>query len=201
MAKAGSWKGARSSTTVATSTAPARWPPAPLPQGCALNTSLIQPGRHAGPRRGGCRPAPAGTGPGRHRCGSAVPARVRRRLCRRHHGQKRLPLPGQGLQHLPGKGLLRSGPGPAHRHLHMLTRYLAKECAPEVRVNAISPGGMRPEPPAEGIVLNPQSRNPMQRTGYADDIVGAPLYLASGASSYVTGTVLFVDGGHTATVT
>ena len=85
--------------------------------------------------------------------------------------------------------------------LHMLTRYLAKECGPEVRVNAISPGGVRPEPPEGGIVRDPTLRMPLQRTGYADDFVGAALYLASGASSYVTGTVLYVDGGHTATVT
>jgi len=79
-----------------------------------------------------------------------------------------------------------------------LTRYLATHWAPRgVRVNALSPGG----------VLGGQDeqfrekfchRVPMGRMALSDDLCGPLLFLASRASSYVTGTELVVDGGFTA---
>ncbi|HFD80889.1 MAG TPA: SDR family oxidoreductase [Gammaproteobacteria bacterium] len=79
-----------------------------------------------------------------------------------------------------------------------LTRYLATHWAPHgVRVNALSPGG----------VLGGQdetfrrkfcARVPMGRMAESGDLAGPLLFLASGASSYVTGTELVVDGGFTA---
>ena len=77
----------------------------------------------------------------------------------------------------------------------MMTRCLAKELAPEVRVNAIAPGtitmpGDPPEWEADFVKLAP-----LHRSGRPEDIVGAVSYLAS--AKFVTGQVLVVDGGRT----
>jgi pteridine reductase len=75
----------------------------------------------------------------------------------------------------------------------MLTRCLAKELAPEIRVNAIAPGTitMPGDPPEwEGDFIR---LAPLHRSGRPDDIVSAVLYLAG--AKFVTGTVLVVDGG------
>ena len=77
----------------------------------------------------------------------------------------------------------------------MLTRCLAKELAPEVRVNAIAPGtitmpGDPPEWEADFVKLAP-----LHRSGRPEDIVGAVSYLAG--AKFVTGQVLVVDGGRT----
>lgn len=77
----------------------------------------------------------------------------------------------------------------------MLTRCLAKELAPEIRVNAIAPGtitmpGDPPEWESDFARLAP-----LHRSGRPDDIVSAVLYLAT--AKFVTGAVLVVDGGRT----
>ena len=80
-----------------------------------------------------------------------------------------------------------------------LTRDLAAQWAARgVRVNAIAPGsmagGMMQSLPPEK--LEPMIASiPMRRQGRPAELQGAVAYLASGASSYVTGTVLVVDGG------
>lgn len=82
-----------------------------------------------------------------------------------------------------------------------LTRVLAVEWAKHnVQVNAIGPAyveteltkGMRQ---SKTISENLLQRTPMGRFGKPEEVVGAALYLASDASSYVTGQTLFVDGG------
>lgn len=75
-----------------------------------------------------------------------------------------------------------------------LTRVQARALAPEVRVNAIAPGAVLPpaEWPRERLEAL-ASRAVLKRTGSADDVVQAVLYLAS--ASFVTGHVLPVDGG------
>ncbi|HEY2121516.1 MAG TPA: SDR family oxidoreductase [Candidatus Acidoferrum sp.] len=77
----------------------------------------------------------------------------------------------------------------------MMTRILAKELAPKVRVNAIAPGTitMPGDPPEweENFVR----LAPLQRTGRTEDIADAVMYFVG--AEFVTGQVLVVDGGRT----
>jgi len=78
--------------------------------------------------------------------------------------------------------------------LTQLTRWLATTISPEVRVNAISPGGVFREQP-EQFVKRYESRTPLGRMATKDDFRGAIAYLCSDMSKYVTGQNLEVDGG------
>lgn len=75
-----------------------------------------------------------------------------------------------------------------------LTRWLATTVAPDIRVNAISPGGVARGQP-EKFVGKYVARTPLQRMATEDDFRGAVAFLASDASAYVTGQVIRVDGG------
>jgi 7-alpha-hydroxysteroid dehydrogenase len=84
--------------------------------------------------------------------------------------------------------------------LNMMTRNLAAEVAPKVRVNAISVGGVATD--ALGVVLTNDAlraqferHTPMGRPGTVEDIAACALYLASPAGAWVTGKILQVDGG------
>jgi pteridine reductase len=80
--------------------------------------------------------------------------------------------------------------------LIMLTRALARELAPEVRVNAIAPGPVlwpeapMPEDQKDDILR----RTPLHRRGSPDDIARAVLFFAADAP-FITGQILAVDGG------
>ncbi|WP_433502902.1 SDR family NAD(P)-dependent oxidoreductase [Pseudonocardia halophobica] len=83
--------------------------------------------------------------------------------------------------------------------LHGMTMVLAQESAPDgIRVNAVAPGtfeaGMGTAISADRVAAQ-VARTPMRRRGRPEEIVPTMLYLASDASSYVTGTTLRVDGG------
>jgi len=72
----------------------------------------------------------------------------------------------------------------------------ARELAPKVRVNVISPGGFATDIAAAWKDDKQMTaRIPMQRFGEVHEIVSAALYLASDASSYTTGANIRVDGG------
>ena len=79
----------------------------------------------------------------------------------------------------------------------MLTRALALELAPRIRVNAISPGAILHPSTSESDtttwVDSMLERVPLSRTGNASDIAITALYLAT--NSYTTGQVIAVDGG------
>ena len=86
--------------------------------------------------------------------------------------------------------------------VHHLTRSLAAEWGPHgVRVNALAPGYIRTD---MSPVDEPQFRRhwiedaPMQRYGTVEELAPAVVFLASDASSFVTGSVLVADGGYTA---
>lgn len=84
-----------------------------------------------------------------------------------------------------------------------MTRCLALEWAPHVRVNAIAPGYLE-TPLVKGIMKNVdwyermRSLHAMKRFGQPEEVVGAAIFLASDASTFVTGAILSVDGGWTA---
>jgi 7-alpha-hydroxysteroid dehydrogenase len=83
--------------------------------------------------------------------------------------------------------------------LNQLTRVLACEFAPEVRVNGIIVGQIQTEGAAsvipEAMLKQAASNIPMQRLGAPEDIASCALYLASPAAAWVTGRVIAVDGG------
>jgi 7-alpha-hydroxysteroid dehydrogenase len=90
--------------------------------------------------------------------------------------------------------------GTAKGALSHLTRLMAADCAPRIRVNAIAVGSVATS--ALEIVLTDDAlRNemidgtPLKRLGEVEDIAIGALYLASDASSFVTGKVLEIDGG------
>ncbi|MDJ0904754.1 MAG: pteridine reductase [Woeseiaceae bacterium] len=86
--------------------------------------------------------------------------------------------------------------GPAKAGLAMLTRSLAKDLAPDVRVNGVSPGAIlwpendMPEDTRAAIL----KQVPLARPGDPADIAGAVLFLVRDAT-YVTGQVIAIDGG------
>jgi len=82
-----------------------------------------------------------------------------------------------------------------------MTKSFARECGPEgIRCNAILPGLIRTK--FAGALLADEKQlqhyigdNPLRRVGEPQDLAGAAVFLASDASSYVTGEFLVVDGG------
>lgn len=76
-----------------------------------------------------------------------------------------------------------------------LTRALAKDLAPEVRVNAIAPGPvLLPDDWSAEQIAQVERTTLLRRVGSPDDVAGAVLYLAQ--AGYVTGVILPVDGGY-----
>jgi pteridine reductase len=86
--------------------------------------------------------------------------------------------------------------GAAKAGLAMLTRSLAKDLAPDIRVNGVSPGAILwPEDNmSEATRKSILAQIPLNRSGTPDDIAGCVLYLVRDAS-YVSGQIIAVDGG------
>lgn len=83
--------------------------------------------------------------------------------------------------------------------INHMTANLAHDYGPEIRVNAVGPGAVRTD--ALASVLTPDiekamlTHTPLERLGEPDDIAGAVLYFAAPISRWVSGQVLFVNGG------
>jgi 7-alpha-hydroxysteroid dehydrogenase len=105
---------------------------------------------------------------------------------------------GSAMGRLRDRGFVAYGTAKAA--LAHLTRLLAADCAPRVRVNAIAVGSVATS--ALEVVLTDErlrhemvAQTPLRRLGEVEDIAIGVLYLASDASSFVTGKVFEIDGG------
>lgn len=86
--------------------------------------------------------------------------------------------------------------------LGQMTRVMASDLAPRVRVNAVLPGAIETEAlrwwldqKASGARATMIANTPMRRNGTPDDVAAAVLYLSSPAAAWVTGKLIEVDGG------
>ncbi|MCB2215734.1 MAG: SDR family oxidoreductase [Desulfobulbaceae bacterium] len=109
---------------------------------------------------------------------------------------------------LRGRGSYAAAKAGVTNFTQWLACHVAKDFNPKIRVNCIAPGFF-PGPHNLGVMTNEDgslawrgreivNMTPMGRLGNSEDIVGALLWYVSDASSYITGTMLPVDGGFTA---
>ena len=90
--------------------------------------------------------------------------------------------------------------GTAKAGLSFMTRQLATELAPKIRINAIEVGGVETDALAsvltdDSIRAQMEQNTPMGRVGQPADVAACVVYLTSPASSWITGKVFEVDGG------
>jgi len=78
--------------------------------------------------------------------------------------------------------------------LHMLTRVMAKSLAPEIAVNCVAPGMLSYDEKDPALNKKFAQMTPMGRNGKAEDVVSPVMYLAT-APHFITGQIIFVDGG------
>ncbi len=98
----------------------------------------------------------------------------------------------------PGRGRDNFSYSASKAAVHMLTQNLAGELAPRILVNAIAPGLFQSRMTKELLRAGPDvvgSYLPLGRIGRPDDMAGIAVFLASRASTYITGAVIPVDGG------
>ena len=89
--------------------------------------------------------------------------------------------------------------GAAKAALNQMTRNLAQDFAPHVRINAVEPGSILTDALAPHLTPERRAamveRTPLGRLGEVEDVAAAVLFLASPASAWITGKILAVDGG------
>src|SRR5467141_1517186 len=116
--------------------------------------------------------------------------------------------PGAAIVNISSSSALVGGGGGGHyaaskAGIDGLTRHLARELVPDVRVNSIQPRTLETElfqaryahAPLEQEKL--LSQIPLRRLGQPEDIADAVAFLASDWASYITGQILLIDGGRT----
>jgi NAD(P)-dependent dehydrogenase (short-subunit alcohol dehydrogenase family) len=97
----------------------------------------------------------------------------------------------------PGRGRDNFSYSASKAAVHMPTQHLAGELAPRILVNAIAPGLFESRMTKELLAYGSEAVGaglPLGRIGQPDDIAGIAVFLASRASSYITGAVIPVDG-------
>ncbi|MDA0370353.1 MAG: SDR family oxidoreductase [Actinomycetota bacterium] len=113
-------------------------------------------------------------------------------------GASSVVMVSSAIGHVVGRGYVAYGSAKAA--LDHAVHLMAADLNPKIRVNAVAPGAILTEA-LEVVAADPalkktiEDATPLRRLGEPDDIAAAVLYLASHASSYVTGQVLPVDGG------
>lgn len=89
--------------------------------------------------------------------------------------------------------------GTAKAALNQMTRNLAQDFAPHLRINAVEPGSILTDALLPHLTPERRAgmteRTPLARLGEVEDVAAAVLFLASPASGWITGKVLGVDGG------
>lgn len=104
------------------------------------------------------------------------------------------------IVNLGSLGGLRAWPTHAHycsskAALHMLTKAMAKALAPKISVNCVAPGMIDlGEKSARAFMGRMAKQTPMQRNGTGEDVAAAVLFFAT-APTFITGQILYVDGG------
>ncbi len=83
--------------------------------------------------------------------------------------------------------------------IHTLTRGLAKELSPSIRVNALAPGVILTDfhrrHSTEESIKNFVSATPLKRAGKPEEVAGAAIFLCSRSASFITGEILEINGG------
>lgn len=98
----------------------------------------------------------------------------------------------------PAQGMNNFSYSASKAAVHMLTRHLAGELAPQILVNAIAPGLFASKMTQHLLTAGADAVGahlPLGRIGGPDDMAGIAVFLASRASTYITGAVIPVDGG------
>ncbi|MDB3982313.1 SDR family oxidoreductase [Candidatus Pelagibacter sp.] len=94
---------------------------------------------------------------------------------------------GTKIKNPAGYGVSKAG-------LIYLTKWMAKTLAPKIRVNSVSPGGIK-RTQSKRFIKKYIKKVPLGRMANETDVVNAVIFLASDMSSYVTGQNIIVDGG------
>ena len=83
--------------------------------------------------------------------------------------------------------------------IHTFTRGLAKELAPDIRVNAIAPGvtmtDFQRRHSSEQLLNGVAQRTPLKRLGTEEDMTAAAVFLCGDGASFITGEVIEINGG------
>ena len=117
-------------------------------------------------------------------------------------GRSSVVMVSSAIGHVVGRGYVAYGSAKAA--LDHAVELMAADLNPRIRVNAVAPGAILTEA-LDVVAKNEELRSgieratPLRRLGVPEDIAAAVVYLASPASSYVTGQILAVDGGVTTT--